>query len=418
MLSLLYNHKKQLSEGFNGERACMRIADRMGDLGTETAFEVLAEVNKLEAQGRSIVSFAIGEPDFATPENVKQAGIAAIQADETHYGPSAGRMELREAIAKYISQTRGIPVKPQQVIVTPGAKPIIFFTILALLNPGDEAIYPTPGFPIYESVIRFVGAKPVPLPLLEAKEFEFDVDYLRSLITPYTRLIILNSPHNPTGGMLSRATLEAVAEMALDHDLWVLSDEVYSRIIFEGEFFSITAIPGMQERTILLDGFSKTYAMTGWRLGYGVMNEELAVHIARLETNSESCTATFTQLAGVEALQGPQDATKAMVDQFRRRRDLIVQGLNSIKGITCLLPPGAFYVYPNVTEACRNLGLVDAKALQQKLLYDAGVAVLPRTSFGRRQPGEQDEYLRLSYATSEDFIVEGLERMRRLLGSR
>ena len=396
----------------------MRIADRMGNLGTETAFEVLAEVQKLEAQGRNIISFAIGEPDFATPTNVKQAGIAAIEADETHYGPSAGRMELRQAIAEYISKTRGIPVTPQHVVVTPGAKPIIFFTILALLNPGDEAIYPTPGFPIYESVIRFVDAKPVPLPLLESKHFEFDVDYFRSLITPRTRLIILNSPHNPTGGMLSRTTLEAVAEVALEHDLWVLSDEVYSRIIFDGEFFSITAIPGMQERTILLDGFSKTYAMTGWRLGYGVMNKELAVHIARLETNSESCTATFTQLAGVEALQGPQDATQAMVEQFRRRRDLIVRGLNTIKGITCLTPPGAFYVYPNVTEACRNLGLADSKALQRKLLYDGGVATLPRTSFGKRQPGEAEEYLRLSYATSEDLILEGLERIRGLLGSK
>lgn len=284
----------------------MRIADRMGNLGTETAFEVLAEVQKLEAQGRNIISFAIGEPDFATPANVKQAGIRAIEADETHYSPSAGRMELREAIAQYISKTRGIPARAQQVVVTPGAKPIIFFTILALLNPGDEAIYPTPGFPIYESVIRFVEARPVPLPLLEERNFEFDVDYFRSLITPRTRLVILNSPHNPTGGMLSKATLEAVAEMALEHDLWVLSDEVYSRIVFDGEFFSITAIPGMQERTILLDGFSKTYAMTGWRLGYGVMNEELAVHIPRLETNSESCTSTFIQLAGVEALQGPQ----------------------------------------------------------------------------------------------------------------
>ena len=393
----------------------MRIADRMADLGTETAFEVLAEVKQLEAQGRDIVSFAIGEPDFATPENVKQAGIKAINSDETHYGPSAGRMELREAIARYISRTRQIPVTPEQVVVTPGAKPIIFFTILATINPGDEAIYPTPGFPIYESVIRFVGGKPVPLPLLEEKSFEFDVDYLRSLITPNTRLIILNSPQNPTGGMLSPSTLAAVAELALEHNLWVLSDEVYSRIIFDGEFHSIASIPDMQERTILLDGFSKTYAMTGWRLGYGVMNEEMAVHVARLETNSESCTATFTQLAGVEALEGSQDATKLMVEQFQRRRDLIVRGLNSIKGVSCLLPQGAFYVFPNVTKACRNLGLPDAKALQQRLLYEAGVAVLPRTSFGRKLPGEREEYLRLSYATSEAMIEEGLERMRRFI---
>ncbi|NMB46179.1 MAG: pyridoxal phosphate-dependent aminotransferase [Firmicutes bacterium] len=396
----------------------MKIAHRMSSLGTETAFEVLAEVKELEAQGRDIVSFAIGEPDFATPENIKQAGIDAIRAGETHYGPSAGRIELREAIAEYISRTRRIPVTPDQVVVTPGAKPIIFFTILATINAGDEAIYPTPGFPIYESVIRFIGGNPIPLPLLEEKGFEFDVDYLRSLITPRTRLIILNSPHNPTGGVLSPSTLEAVAEIALENDLWVLSDEVYSRIIFDGEFFSITSIPGMQERTILLDGFSKTYAMTGWRLGYGVMNPEMAVHIARLETNSESCTATFTQLAGVEALQGPQDATELMVEQFRRRRDLIVEGLNSIAGVSCLLPQGAFYVFPNVTEACRTLGLADAKALQQKLLHEAGVAVLPRTSFGRKLPGEREEYLRLSYATSEALIEQGVERMRKWIEGR
>lgn len=396
----------------------MRVASRMADLGTETAFEVLAEVQQLQEQGRDIVSFAIGEPDFPTPEHIKQAGIDAINANETHYGPSAGRMELREAVARYVSRTRQIPVTPQQVVITPGAKPIIFFSLLAIINPQDEAIYPTPGFPIYESVIRFAGGKPIPLPLLEEKGFEFDVDYMRSLITPHTRLIILNSPHNPTGGMLSRATLEAVAEVALEHDLWVLSDEIYSRIVFDGEFFSITSIPGMQERTILLDGFSKTYAMTGWRLGYGVMNEEMAIHIARLETNSESCTATFTQLAGVAALTGAQDSTKLMVEQFRRRRDLIVDRVNSIEGISCLLPRGAFYIFPNVTQACRSLGLEGAKALQRKLLQEAGVAVLPRTSFGRKLPGEQQEYLRLSYATSEALIEEGIERMRRFIEAR
>lgn len=393
----------------------MRKADRMANLGTETAFEVLAEVKRLEAQGKDIVSFAIGEPDFATPENIKEAGIAAIRADETHYGPSAGLMQLREAVAEYISETRGIPVDPEEVVITPGAKPIIFFTILATVNPGDEVLFPSPGFPIYESVIRFVGGRPVPLPLLEEKGFEFDVEQMRSLVTPRTKLIILNSPHNPTGGMLSPEALEAVAEIALEYDLWVLSDEVYSRIVFSGEFASIASIPDMKERTILLDGFSKTYAMTGWRLGYGVMNRDLAVDIARLETNSESCTATFTQLAGVEALRGPQDATRAMVEKFRHRRDLIVRGLNSIKGISCLTPKGAFYVFPNVTQACRNLGLKDAKALQQKLLYEAGVAVLPRTSFGQRLPDEKEEYIRLSYATSEAQIEEGLERMRRLL---
>ena len=285
----------------------MRLAERMGRLGTETAFEVLARVKRLEAEGRHIISFAIGEPDFDTPAHIKQAGIRAIENNETHYGPSAGIMPLREAIAEYISKTRDLSVDPEEVVVTPGAKPIIFFTILALVDPGDEVLYPNPGFPIYESVINFVGGKPVPLPLLEEKDFSFDIDYLRSKVSDKTKLLIINSPQNPTGGVLSKKDLEAIAELALKYDFMVLSDEVYSRIIFDGEFYSISQIPGMKERTIILDGFSKTYAMTGWRLGYGVMRKDLAEHIARLETNSESCTATFTQFAGVEALRGPQE---------------------------------------------------------------------------------------------------------------
>lgn len=387
----------------------------MNDLGTETAFEVLAEVKALEAQGRDIISFAIGEPDFATPDHIKQAGIEAIQRDETHYGPSAGIMPLRQAIAEYISKTRNISVDPEQVVVTPGAKPIIFYTILACVNPGDEVIYPNPGFPIYESVIRFVGAKPVPAPLLEEKEFRFDVEDLRKKVNERTKLIILNSPHNPTGGMLTPQDLQAVAEIALEYDLWVLSDEVYSRIVFDGEFYSIASLPDMQERTILLDGFSKTYAMTGWRLGYGVMNKRLAQDIARLETNVESCTATFTQWAGVEALKGPQTPSQQMTETFRRRRDLIVKGLNEIEGIKCIMPRGAFYVFPNVTQACRKLGLPDSKALQRKLLYEGSVAVLPRTSFGSKNEGETEEYLRLSYATSEAQIVEGLKRIKQVI---
>ena len=391
----------------------MRLAQRVNRLGTETAFEVLATVKQLEAEGRSIISFAIGEPDFDTPQNIKDAGCRAIQNNETHYGPSAGIMPLREAIAKYISETRNISVTPEHVVVTPGAKPIIFHGILACVDPGDEVIYPNPGFPIYESMINFVGAKPVPLPLVEEKNFSFDVQQLRSLVTEKTKMIIINSPQNPTGGVLSKEDLEAVAELAIEHDLWVISDEIYSRLVFDGEFRSITAIPGMQERTIIIDGFSKTYAMTGWRLGYGVMNEKLAETVARLETNSESCTATFTQWAGIEALTGPQDRAEAMAAEFRRRRDLIVEGLNQIEGITCCKPGGAFYVYPNVTGACKRLGLADSREFQRYLLYEAGVAVLARTCFGKRNQGEDQEYVRLSYATSTEQIQEGLARIKK-----
>ncbi len=387
-------------------------SDRMALLGTETAFEVLAEVNKLEAQGRHIISFAIGEPDFDTPANIKEAGRRAIAENYTHYNPSAGLMPLRETIARYVADTRRITVNPEQVVVTPGAKPIIFHGILATVNPGDEVIYPNPGFPIYESVIRFFGAKPVPIALREEKDFSFDVDELRSKVGPQTKLIIINSPQNPTGGSLSQSDLEAVAEMALRYDCWVLADEIYSRIVFDGAFHSITAIPDMKERTIILDGFSKTYAMTGWRIGYGVMPKALAADVARLETNCESCTATFTQMAAIAALTGPQDATAAMVAEFQKRRDLIVAGLNAIDGITCRMPRGAFYVFPNVTGACRKLGLSGAKELQQKLLYEGNVAVLPRSSFGVRNEGEKEEYVRFSYATSREAISEGLQRIK------
>lgn len=390
-------------------------SDRMAFLGTENAFEVLAEVKQLEATGREIISFAIGEPDFDTPQNIKEAGQRAIGENYTHYNPSAGVMELRETIANYVSKTRRIKVDPEEVVVTPGGKPVIFHSLLATVNPGDEVIYPNPGFPIYESVIRFLGAKPVPLALREEKDFSFDVSELQSKVGPRTKMIIINSPQNPTGGILSTSDLEAVAELALRYDCWVLSDEIYSRIMFDDEFYSITAIPGMKERTIILDGFSKTYAMTGWRIGYGVMPKSLAVDVARLETNSESCTATFTQIAAIEALTGPQDATIAMIQEFKQRRDMIVAGLNEIDGISCLMPKGAFYVFPNVTEACRKLGLADAKQLQHKLLYDGNVAVLPRSSFGIRNEGETDEYLRLSYATSRADIAEGLRRIKAVI---
>lgn len=390
----------------------MNLAHRLSQLGSENAFEVLAEVNKLTAAGRDIISFAIGEPDFDTPSNIKQACIRALAENQTHYGPSAGIMPLRETIARHISETRGIPVSPNEVVVTPGGKPIIYYTIHALVNPGDEVIYPNPGFSIYESVIKFVGGVPVPAPLLEEKGFSFDTEQLKQLVTPKTKLIILNSPQNPTGGMLTDKDLAAIAQLASEHDLWILSDEIYSRIIYSGKFSSISSLPGMKERTIILDGFSKTYAMTGWRLGYGVMNEELATQITRLETNCESCTNTFIQYAAIEALTGPQDSVTNIVNEFRARRDLIVDGLNQIAGFTCKKPNGAFYVFPNVTEACKNLGFKTSKELQHYILYQGNVAVLPRTAFGARNIGETDEYLRFSYAASRENIIKGLQQIK------
>ena len=396
----------------------MQIARRMGRLGTETAFEVLAEVNKLKAAGQDIISFALGEPDFDTPQNIKSAGVKAIGDGYTHYGPSAGILPLRESIAHYISESRGIKVAPEEVVVTPGAKPIVFDSILSCINEGDEVIYPNPGYPIYESVINFIGGKPVPLPLLEEKGFSFAPEELKMRITPRTKMIIINSPQNPTGGILNQDDLETIAEIAIQADLWVLSDEIYSKIIYEGEFRSIISITGMKERTILADGFSKTYAMTGWRLGFGIMKKELATYIARIETNVDSCTATFTQYAGVEALDGPQEKSRAMVAEFQKRRDLIHQELNNIKGIKCLKPKGAFYIYPNVTEACRNLGFRDSKELQQYLLHKANVAVLARSCFGQRNEGEKEEYIRLSYATSRENIIEGVKRIKKAIESK
>lgn len=393
----------------------MKLADKMYTLGTETAFEVLAEVVKLKSQGKDIISFAIGEPDFNTPENIKEAGIEAIKDNFTHYSPSAGLPEVREVLADYISKTRGIDVSSAEVVITPGAKPIIFYGLLATINPGDEVIYPNPGFPIYESVIKYVGGVPVPLALREEREFSFRPEELESKITDKTRMIIINSPHNPTGGILSAADLKQIAGIAVANNLWVLSDEVYSRIIYDQQFESIISLLGMKERTILIEGMSKTYAMTGWRIGYGVAPELVTNAIARLCTNSISCTATFTQLAALEAVTGQQQDTAKMVQEFKERRDLIVAGLNDIKGITCLNPKGAFYVYPNVTEACKNLGFNNAKELQQYLLYKADVAVLPQTSFGMRNEGETEEYIRLSFATSKKNIIEGLARIKRAI---
>ncbi|MHB8279938.1 MAG: pyridoxal phosphate-dependent aminotransferase, partial [Candidatus Humimicrobiaceae bacterium] len=378
-------------------------------------FKVLAEVNKLKSQGKDIVSFAIGEPDFNTPENIKDAGIKAIKENFTHYNPSAGIPELREEIAKHISSTRNIKVDPDEVVVTPGGKPIIFFSMFALINPGDEVIYPNPGFPIYESLINFIDGVAVPVPIIEEKNFSIDVNYLEKIITPKTKMIILNSPHNPTGGVIEKNDLQSIAELAIKHNIIIFSDEIYSGIVFDGEFNSVASIKGMKERTIILDGFSKTYSMTGWRIGYGIFNKDIAAHIANLGTNSVSCTATFTQIAAAEALRGPQDDSIKMAEVFKERSKLIVEGLNDIKGIRCLYPKGAFYVFPNVTEACKNLGFKDSVELQQYLLHEGGVAVLPRTSFGIKNKGEKEEYIRLSFATGDEAILNGLARIKKAI---
>ncbi len=386
------------------------FADRMKTLGTETAFEVLAKAKALEKQGKDVVHLEIGEPDFDTPKNIKDAAEKALKASYTHYTPSAGMPELRQAIAEYISETRKLDVKPEEVVVTPGGKPIMFFSILALVNPGDEVLYPNPGFPIYESLINFVGAKPVPIPLKEENEFSLDPEYVKEKITKKTKMIILNSPENPTGGVVTREQLKVIADCIKDRDdAFVLSDEIYSRIIYEGKHESITQFPGMKEKTIILDGFSKTYAMTGWRLGYGVMRKDLAEKVAQLMTNSNSCTNAFVQLAGVEALKGPQKDAEKMVTEFKKRREVIVDGLNNIKGITCRKPHGAFYVFPNITGTgmdCRKLG--------DHLLYNAGVAVLPGTSFGKFGEG----YLRLSFANSIENIKKALDRIEKSLKKR
>ena len=380
----------------------MRFAQRMGRLGTESAFEVLAKAKGLEAKGRNIIHLEIGQPDFKTPINICEAGFKAMKDGYTGYGPSAGLVEFREVVAEHISETRGVTVHPDEVTVTPGAKPIIFFTIFALADAGSEIIYPDPGFPVYESVINFVGGTAVPLPLREEVGFRFRIDDLVSAISDRTRLLIINSPQNPTGGILEKSDLEAIAELAIKHDFYVLSDEVYSRILYDGAHESILNIPGMKERTILIEGHSKTYAMTGWRLGYGIAPKPMADKITQLTINSNSCTCSFTQIAGIEALKGPQDFVLQMVAEFRQRRDVIVQGLNSIDGISCITPLGAFYVLSNVTKIPMS-----CDALEEYLLEEAGVAVLSGTGFGQFGDG----YIRLSYANSLENIREAVARM-------
>jgi aspartate aminotransferase len=380
----------------------LRLARRMARLGTETAFEVLVKARALEAQGRDIVHLEIGEPDFDTPRNIIDAAVDALHKGFTHYGPSAGLPQLREVIAQYVGETRRVNVSPDEVVVVPGGKPIIFFSILALCDEGDEIIYPNPGFPIYESMINYVGAKAVPIRLREELDFRFDADEFAGLINDRTKLIILNSPQNPTGGVLAKIDIEGIAHAIGDRNVMVLSDEIYSRLIFDGEHHSIMSTDGLKERTILLDGFSKTYAMTGWRMGYGVMRADLATHIARLMTNSASCTASFSQIAGIDALQGSQESVEQMCAEFKKRRDVMVAGLNKIKGFSCRLPKGAFYVFPNITRTGWP-----SKKLADALLDDAGVAALSGTAFGAFGEG----YLRFSVANSIENIEKALERV-------
>jgi aspartate/methionine/tyrosine aminotransferase len=386
----------------------VRLAERVQDIGTETAFEAAARARALEATGRDVIHLEIGEPDFDTPANVREAAKRALDEGWTHYGPPLGLPALREAIATDATARKRFAVDPENVVVTPGAKPIMFYALLALAQPGDEVIYPDPGFPIYESMTRFVGATPVPIPLREENEFRMDVQELRSLVTDRTRLIIFNSPHNPTGSVLTEEDLRAIADLAAERDITVLADEIYGRILYEGEHHSIAALPGMAERTIVLDGFSKTWAMTGWRLGYAILPPDLLPVFSRLIINSVSCTSSHSQMAAVEALTGPQDDVEAMVEEFRARRELIVNGLDAIPGIRCLKPHGAFYVFPNVS----GTGMAGPE-MANRLLDEAGVACLAGTAFGR----VGRDHLRVSYANSPENISRALERIAQVAAS-
>jgi aspartate aminotransferase len=374
-----------------------RLARRMSRLGTEGAFEVLARAKELEARGHDIIHLEIGEPDFPTPPHIIHAAEIALREGWTHYAPSAGLLQLREAVAEDAGRRRGIRIDPSEVVITPGAKPIYFFIVLALVEPDEEVLYPDPGFPIYESMIRFVGARPVPYTLREEDNFDIATAEIQERLTSRTRMIILNSPHNPTGGVTSRTQMEALARTLANRDLFVFSDEIYNRLIFEGEHVSLAQIPELRDRAIILDGFSKTYSMTGWRLGYGIMQPELAEQVTRLMINSNSCTASFTQVAGVAALRGDQSCVEGMREEFRRRRQVIVAGLNAIPGFRCLEPQGAFYAFPNATGTGWK-----SRELADGLLTEAGVACLPGTAFGQRGEG----YLRFSFANS----VENIER--------
>jgi aspartate/methionine/tyrosine aminotransferase len=377
----------------------------MSRIGTESAFEVLAKARALEKQGKHVIHLEIGEPDFPTPPHVVEAGQKALAEGWTKYGPTPGFPELREAIAAYVSKTRGIPVGAENVCVVPGGKPIMYFGMTALLNPGDEVIYPDPSFPIYESVVNFLGATAVPVPLVESRGFSFDLETFERSLSPRTRMVILNSPANPTGGVISKSDLATIANLLRDRDVVILSDEIYSRIWYETAPESITQFAGMVEKTIILDGFSKTYSMTGWRLGYGVMPKWIADAVNLMAVNATSCTASFTQRAGIAALTGPQDAVDLMVGEFRKRRDAMVKALNGVPGFRCTVPAGAFYAFPNVTATGMS-----SKDLADFLLNEAGVACLSGTAFGRHGDG----YLRFSYANSLENIMQAIERMKKV----
>jgi aspartate aminotransferase len=389
----------------------IRFAERMDRLGTEGAFEVLARARRLEAEGRQIVHLEIGEPDFATPDNITEAAISALHAGYTHYTPAGGIMEAREAVASFVSRRLGIDAQPTEVVLTPGSKNVLLFVLLACVEPGDEVIYPDPGYPIYSSLVNFIGARPVPVRLREERAFRMDLDELASLVTPRTRLLILNSPQNPTGGVLTEEDVAFIARLAIEHDLVVISDEIYSQIVYGHEHVSILSQPGMKERTVLMDGMSKAYAMCGWRLGYGVAPRELASRMEALMINSSSCAAAFTQMALIEAFESPESdlAVRRMVEQFRSRRDLVVAGLNAMPGVRCQVPQGAFYVFPNV----EGTGL-DERDLAEDLLEGAGVALLPGSAFGPAGEG----FLRLAYTQSESDLRLGLERMGSYLAER
>ena len=383
----------------------MKLAERMSRIGTESAFEVLAKARALEKDGKSIIHLEIGEPDFPTPAHVVEAGRQALAEGWTKYGPTPGLPELRDAIAAYVSRTRGISVAADNVCVVPGGKPIMYFSMTALLEPGDEVIYPDPSFPIYESLIHFLGAKAVPVPLVESRGFSFDLETLKTSLSPKTKMVILNSPANPTGGVIPRDDLRQIADLLRDRDVVILSDEIYSRIYYEDRPESITQFPGMVEKTIILDGFSKTYSMTGWRLGYGVMPKWLADAVNLMTVNSNSCTASFTQRAGIAALEGPQDSVTMMVGEFKKRRDAIVAALNTVPGFRCSVPAGAFYAFPNVTGT-----KMSSKDLADFLLTTAGVACLNGTAFGKHGDG----FLRFSYANSLENILEAVDRIKKV----
>jgi aspartate/methionine/tyrosine aminotransferase len=388
------------------------ISRRARELGTENAFVVLAEVNKLVREGRDIISFCIGQPDFHTPVNIQDAAVKAIREGKHGYTPSAGILELRQAVARSMSRSRGIDVQPDDVVVGAGAKPFIGYTVLSVTDhgAGQEVIYPNPGFPIYESQIKAMGAVPVPIFLRESRSFNFDPQELADKITPKTRLLILNSPHNPTGGVIPKQDMQAIAEVLRRHDqVWVFADEIYARLVYDGEFASIASLPGMQERTIISDGASKTWAMTGWRLGFAA-NRKLAPYFTNWVTNTESCASQISQWAAVEAINGPQEDANRMRDIFHERRELIVGLLNQVPGVSCQSPGGAFYVWPNVTEACTMIGARDSEELRARLLNEAGVAVLADIHFGPRVPNE-GQHIRFSYAASNEAIRKGVERM-------